>query len=352
MKKNWFLVIIVLVLVVIAAYFVLSKRNSTLLSDISEFAIEDTSNITKIFLVNKESKQTLLSKKENKVWMINEKFKANSRKIEIFLETLHDLKIMAPVPKAMQNTVIKRLAANSVKVEIYQIKPLINIFNWIKLFPREKNTKTYFVGGPTKENIGTTMLMEGAETPYITHLPNFRGFLTPRFSAIEDDWRDHTVFSHPLEDIKSIKLEFGKEPEQSYEVNNLDNLNFDLRPLSSSEKLSDYDTLKLIRFVSAFENIKFEALLTNKKSKAFIDSVASSQPLHIITLIDNDNDTVQVKTFNKEGFAHLYLEDGAALEPFDLDRMYALVNDERDFVLIQFFVFDKILRPLSYFIEE
>jgi len=34
---------------------------------------------------------------------------------------------------------------------------------------------------------------------------------------------------------------------------------------------------------------------------------------------------------------------------FDRDRMYALINDDEDFVLIQYFVFDKILRPLSFF---
>ena len=38
--------------------------------------------------------------------------------------------------------------------------------------------------------------------------------------------------------------------------------------------------------------------------------------------------------------------------PFDRDRMYALVNEGRDFVLVQFFTFDKITRPLGYFLER
>ncbi len=33
----------------------------------------------------------------------------------------------------------------------------------------------------------------------------------------------------------------------------------------------------------------------------------------------------------------------------DVDRLYALVNDKRDFVMLQFFVFDRVIRPLSYF---
>ena len=34
---------------------------------------------------------------------------------------------------------------------------------------------------------------------------------------------------------------------------------------------------------------------------------------------------------------------------FDLDRLYAII-DNRDTVLIQYFVFDRILQPLSYFL--
>ena len=40
------------------------------------------------------------------------------------------------------------------------------------------------------------------------------------------------------------------------------------------------------------------------------------------------------------------------LEPFDLDRAYALVNNGQDFVLIQYFVFDRIMRPLQYLTGE
>jgi hypothetical protein len=38
--------------------------------------------------------------------------------------------------------------------------------------------------------------------------------------------------------------------------------------------------------------------------------------------------------------------------PYDLDRLYALVNNGQDFTLIQFLVFDKILRPKAYFLKE
>jgi len=351
MKKNVLLLLFAVILIAVVV-LLSANRNSTLTADAGGFAIEDTSSITRIFLVNKQGDQVLLEKNNDYSWSLNKTHNANKAKVELMLETIKDIRVMAPVPKAMHNTVVKRLAANSTKIEIYQVKPMINLFNTIRLFEREKNTKTYFVGGPTKENIGTTMLMEDAEIPYITYLPNFRGFLTPRYSAIEDDWRDHTVFNCPPEEIQSISLEFIDEPENSYRVINLDNLNYDLIETATGHKLADYDTLRLLNFITAFRNIKYEALLSNKREPEFIDSVTASKPLHILHVVTKANDTIKATTYRKKGFSHLFEGDGALLEPADLDRMYALVNDDKDFVLIQYFVFDKVLRPLPYFIKE
>jgi hypothetical protein len=33
----------------------------------------------------------------------------------------------------------------------------------------------------------------------------------------------------------------------------------------------------------------------------------------------------------------------------DVDRMFALINDDRDMVLIQYYVFDKVLKDINYY---
>lgn len=349
MKKHRLTIFITLILLVIAIILIISSSNTTLRRALSDFAIEDTSNVVKIFLADKQNRNLTLEKKQISEWKINGIHKASKRKVETLLKTMKDVKVFSPVPKAAHNNVVSRMAANSVKVEIYQVVPRINIFNWLKLFPHEKLTRTYYVGGATKDNLGTYMLMEHSTTPYITYLPMFRGFLTTRYTTLEDDWRDHTVFDHHLDKIHSVSLEFFKEPENSYRAVNIDNLNLGLIDLYKQDSIKDFDTLKLLSFLTAFENIKFEAILSNKRTPEFIDSVINSQPVHRITLVDNMGDTTRVTTYFKKGFAELYQEDGYAMEQFDLVRMFALVNDDRDFVLIQYFVFDKVLRPLSYF---
>jgi hypothetical protein len=142
------------------------------------------------------------------------------------------------------------------------------------------------------------------------------------------------------------------DPEQDYLFEVADNQNIILRKLIDNQIVQSYDTIRVLNFLTAFEDIRFESLLAHLIDKTYIDSVSTSIPKAIITLTDRDGEVNKVKVFNKKGFAPTYSEDGARLEPFDLDRAYALVNNEEDFVLIQYFVFDRVLRPLGFFTGE
>jgi hypothetical protein len=103
-------------------------------------------------------------------------------------------------------------------------------------------------------------------------------------------------------------------------------------------------------FCLLFRTCALNLLLEHLIEKEFIDSVSASTPKTIITLSDRQGNSNRVKIFAKRSFAPLYSEDGAArMEPVDLDRAYALVNEEEDFVLIQYFVFDVVTRKLDFF---
>jgi hypothetical protein len=110
------------------------------------------------------------------------------------------------------------MSAIAKKIEIYQIRPRINLFNKVKLFPRETLTKTYYIGDVTQDNQGTYMLMEGADEPYIVHIPGFRGFVSTRYSTVKADWRDFTVFKTPIGEIASVQVEFPLDPGQSFRM--------------------------------------------------------------------------------------------------------------------------------------
>jgi hypothetical protein len=347
MRKNRVTLIIALILLLVAIALVVTNSYTTLRKEVSDFSIEDTASVTKIFLADKNNNEVTLERSADQTWLVDGKYTAQQAKISSFLKTLMDLEVRSPVPLAARNNVITRMAVIAKKIEIYQISPRINLFNKIRLFPHEKLTRTYYVGDVTQDNQGTFMLMEGAEEPYIVHIPGFRGFVSTRYSTVEAEWRDYTVFKTRINEILSVKVEFPLRPEQSYQLEVQDNQNILLRSLFDNQVVPGYDTMRVLNFLTSFEDIRFESLLEHLIEKEFIDSVTASTPKTIITLTDREGKVNKVKIFAKMGFAPLYSEDGAALEPLDLDRAYALVNEEEDFVLIQYYVFDQVTRTLG-----
>lgn len=346
MKKNRVTLIIALILLLAAAALYLTTSRSTLKRSATDFAVDDTANITKLFLADKNNKEVTLTRTTDG-WLVDGKFQAQQAKINSFLKTLTDLEVRAPVPLAARNNVIKRMSVLAKKIEIYQVVPRIHIFG-IDLFPHTKRTKVYYIGDVTQDNQGTFMLMEGAEEPYVVHIAGFRGFVASRYSTLASDWRDYTVFKAPINRIRSVKVEFPQKPDESYQIDIENNRKMILEALSTGQMVTDYDTIRALNLLTSFEDVRFEALLDSMLQRNFIDSVITSTPKTIITLTDNDGKVNTVKLFSKPGFGKLYSADGAALEPLDLDRAYALVNDDRDFVLVQYYVFDKVTRTLDY----
>jgi hypothetical protein len=348
MKKNRVTLIITLILLLAAVILVITNSYTTLKKDVSDFSVQDTSLVTKIFLADKNNNEVTLTRSADGTWLVNGKYPAQEAKISSFLKTLKDLEVRSPVALAARNNVITRMAVIAKKIEIYQVSPRINLFNKIKLFPHEKLTKTYYVGDVTQDNQGTFMLMEGAEEPYIVHIAGFRGFVSTRYSTAVSDWRDFTVFKKQLNEIQSLKVVFPLQPEQSYQLDLPDNKHVELRSLLSNQVMESYDTIRVLSFLTSFTDIRFESLLEPLIKKEFIDSVKTSPPKTIITLTDRGGKVNEVKIFRKKGFAALYMDDGMTMEPMDLDRAYALVNNGEDFVLIQYYTFDKVTRTLGY----
>jgi hypothetical protein len=248
----------------------------------------------------------------------------------------------------MEN-IIKDLATFSVKVEIYQWKYRINLFGVLKLFPHEKLSKVYFVGGPIQSNQGSYMIMEHSTVPFVVFLQGLRGFVTPIYSPIEKYWRDYTIFKKMIQQIESVKVEFPSDPQNSFEIQNDANLHIRFFSLANNQPIPVFDTLKVMNFLAAFRNINFEALL-NDMDEHRKDSILATTPYCIISLTDTSQYTNTIKTFRK-GAAPGEVNELGNPAPFDLDRLYALVNDSKDFTLIQYFVFDKILRPKSFFMR-
>jgi hypothetical protein len=349
MKKNKPALFILLFLAIVAVVLILQNNSTTLQEKESGFAIADTSVVSKIFIADKQEHSVLLERKGN-TWLLNEKYTANPKMLEIILGTMHRIKVKAPVSNSSHNNVVSRMATIGIKVEVYEMGYRINLFDKIKLFRHERLAKVFYVGDATQDNRGTYMLMEGAERPYVVYLPSLRGFISTRFSPLEDDWKSHVVFNNKLIDIQSLAISFGDTPENSFKIDVIDARgNYKLTALQNNRTIGNYDTLKVLNLLTSFADLRYETRLNNLFAPERIDSIVASPFLYEITVSDRKKGENRVRMFKRNAVPDGLADGEGGLIPVDHDRFFALINDGEDFVLMQYFVFDKVLKPLSYY---
>ena len=100
MKKNRTAIILLLILIVITIILLVFKnRVNTLEEKFSNFAVDDTASITKVFLADKDNMTVTLTKQSPGKWMINDEFNASKDAIDMLLKTVMSIEVKEPVSK-------------------------------------------------------------------------------------------------------------------------------------------------------------------------------------------------------------------------------------------------------------
>lgn len=352
-KKNTVLIVIIAVLVIIAGTLIANNRYlSSLRSEAADFTVYDTASITKLFFADKSGHQTLLQRTDDG-WMVNNEYKAAQRQVNDMLYTLNRLRIRMPVSVTRSENILKRMSGTNTKVEVYQMLPSINLFNKVKLFYHEKRSKVFYIGDVTQDNQGTYVLKEGADRLYVVHLNGFRGFISARFSANPIDWRDHLILSEQMNNIESVQLEFNEDPDNSFIIKENGRYQFEMNRLNGQPVA--FDTLRVLNFMSSFKDLRFEAFLYDVDS-AKRDSIIHSPFQERLTLTTKEGTKYQISTFRMRSYADNFEfnEEDENNPDFhdvltDPDHKYAYITESDEFVLIQDFVFGKLLKKADFY---
>ena len=232
------------------------------------------------------------------------------------LNTIQQIRIQRPVPKAAFENVVRNLATTGVKVEIYyeDITPI----------------RTYTIGNSTSNHLGTYMLLADAKTPFIVHIPSFNGFLSPRYGIqagklSEKDWRTTTVFKLNSTEIKTISVNNIQKPEESFRLNTQPMTLFN----HQGEKVS-LDQEKVLKLLNHFKILNCESYKNKEEIISF------STPLHEL-IVNTDT----LRTYAIGG-----LIEKNKSENFNVKRMHATLNNGEP-MLIQHYVFNKVLITIN-----
>lgn len=339
MKKNRKAIILVILLGSLSFWFIINNKKGTIKETLRDFAVADTASINKIFLADKSGNTITLERKSPGLWTVNGKYNARMDAVQTLLYTIKKIDIKEPIGKNAVDNVVKRLAAKAIKCEIYQ---------------NDKLTKAYYVGTETQDQTGTFMILIDPETmqtsakPFITYIPGFEGYLTTRYFTDEKGWRDRSVYHYVPSDIKSVKLEAITNPELSYELSVKGNNDYELKMLASNQVVNNIDPLAVKQYLSYFQQINFESFEVNIDQRQ-IDSVKKSQPINILTITDNSGKVNKVKFFARKPKREGLLDEKGKVIQFDLERMDALLDNGNDFVMVQYYIFGKLMPSAEYF---
>jgi len=348
MRKNRLLLIIVIITALVAAvsFFAMQKTGTISGSD-KNFAVSDTASVHKIFLANKDHVTTLLERNPaGSGWTVNGQWDASVPMIDLLLTTICRIRPSAPLPKSATENIIKRLAYNATKVEIYGMRYRIDFWG-IKLFLRETMLKCYYVGDITQDNQGTYMLIDGSKKPFIVVLPGHRGYVASRYEVDPKAWRTHRIFDVGANEIERVCIENIADPGASFMVNtNVPAGKFAVTTPTGDPIAQKIDSLKVYNYLNSFKRINFESFTYDYLSQHSRDSILNTTPIYKLTLAQKDGTTHNILFYP---LLYANIVDVETDEPMlDLDRCYAYL-DNGELVVAQYFTFDKILRPRAYF---
>ena len=339
MKKN-LLYLLILCLLGGAVWYVFfaPRKDNPFDGKEAGFTVKDTANVGRIFIADFQN-QTILVERTDSGWMVNKQYPAMRSTVRMVLGTLLQQQALYPVTQTALKNSLEAMTTSATKVEVYD--------------RANKVICKFDVGSSAAGGNGTDMLIEGEKVPYVVHIQGFVGVLNNRYSARLADWRDRTIFSFPASELKSVVINYADKPDNSFRFER-DGEKFKVTgKLPASAKPEDFNDHNAGVYSGYFANVNCEGYLNGTIG---MDSIIRTSAHH--STIDVENIHGQKKhveifwmALNQRSKNRLSA-DTEIPDDYDTDRLYALINNNKDTVMIQQFVFKKLFRKIGEFYQK
>lgn len=326
MKKQHIVLILLLILVGGYYLYTVNSNKTTTRFERRDFAVNNIEQVDKIVISSKVPSRVELTK-EGKVWMVNNKFPARPSSIGFLMKTLDKMEIKHPVQKNSIDPILTDMTAIGIKVEIYK---------------NGKKDKTIYIGSNTPDEKGTYMMLEGALSPYAIHIPGFEGYLRSRFIYDPILWRTKELMNIDQSNIEWLTMEYPNKKESGFKmVQEGQNISlFDLK--GNTQPLNN---AKAKNYLTSFKNIAHEGFIT-LSDPVQPEEIITLPKIFKLTIKEKGKEPYTLRSFQKTEY--IKNDDGTAFYPrIDKNRLFATDGDS--FFLIQYFVFNPMLKQITDF---
>ena len=332
MNRTTILFLLFILLGGTTIWYLISKpeERSTVTAWDRDFAVE-AERIGKIFIADRRGNKTTLERKDDH-WIYNDQWRARPNAMENLLDAISRVEMKYKPPLAAVENMVRNLAAEGIKVEIYDRKGT--------------KIKAYYVGGGTVDERGTYLIMENAENPYVGYIPGWEGNIRFRYNLTGTDWRDKSVFAADIKNIQSVSVEYPKQKDRSFRLQK-EGDRYEIEPFYPGVPKSNrpYQEGSAESFLYGFESLVAEAFENDNPRR---DSVRQLVPFSVITLKKTDGTETSVRFFP---VFEKYMENGFLLTSSNPERYFADMSNG-DFMLVQNRVFKSVFWAYDFFFEE
>ncbi len=346
-RKNLLYFILSLTIAAITFYFYSSKDLGTSMKQGRDFSVNSDENITKITFSDKDSTLVLLEK-ENDKWILNGKYSGNDFAVKDLIRTLKNIRARLPVPIEIRDSISDQLHHEGVRVEIFAKRYILPLGKY-KLLPFTKKIKSFYVGNDY-DNMGTFMQIESANTPFIAHIPGYDAGISESFSPNPFVWRDPVVTNLQSHEILWVKVFIKEKDSESFQINNKnDNVEFK-DPVSNEVLELKYDTARVRRFLNSFEDLYFERIIHGDEKSEIETKLSNQEAAFILEIKAKSTELTKLEFFYKFLTEKEKEKLGTSIET-DPNLLYLRIN-ENEYAYARYFLFNRVLRPLSFFKKE
>jgi Domain of unknown function (DUF4340) len=336
MRKT--VIYLVILAILGSAIFFFFYKSNGYNPDVPVFNIKDTASIGKLFLATTDGQRVTVERTDSG-WMVNKIYHALPSTLNLLLTTLAQQEALYPVTKSAAEIVMKGLATESIKIEVYDRKG--------------NRMSAFHVGGIAVNNTGTNMLMDDSQTPYVVHIHNFNGYLSSRYTVLLRDWRDRTVFNIPYEEIKSVSIDYAGKPINSFEIQkDKDSVTIKVDP-SLSSGLDAFNSRRAKVFLKYFANVNCEGFINGISDNDTSLATAPKQSTIDVQGIHGQRQSVDIywMAVNQRSKNRI-VSNPDVPDDYDADRLYAVINNHQDTVVIQQFAFRNIFHKAFEFYQK
>ncbi len=345
--RGSLLTIAAIISIMLALLAVFINRKTTFSPAQHVFAITAHNKISQVVITD-QSNTLSITKNTAGAWMLNNTLSADDVLVQDLIGVFRQLTVRNPVPLNIQSAVNEQLDKHGIRVDMYEDTYWINLSKFFRFFPRNKRFRSIIVGDLTPDGKSNYMRMAGADLPFEVFIPGYTGNLLPVFSAKPEDWLDPVVVDLAYNQIKRIELTVTGQTHESFVLQNDMMLGYRLINFAGmqieEEKLNN---VAIELFLSSFEGLFYEELVEEDHAQ-MKDQTMFEQPFMEMVISGTKGDPIHLLFYQRKLAANtgLLLPESIDADP----NRFFIVVDGKYTAIAQYLIFNRVLRPLSYFL--